>query len=154
MPEYYHVRISPSRGQPNSDFAIFLSEMTTQRYSVWDKDKNGKIKPGDYLGFITGPVGQELVYIYLVKNELPSYMRPSHWASANPHTTNNGVTPVCDRGVITLTNIHSLPKTYEWNLIKRSTGLGNDCPSWAPRGTSRVKNKHLLPFNIINILDP
>ena len=122
--------------------------MITTRSGIWDKDKDNKIKVGDYLGFITGPIGNELVYIFLVKNELPHEMRPRHWVSAAPHTENNGVTSVSNRGVIELTNEHSLPKTCEWSEIRRTTGLGKECATWMPRGTSRVAKKNLLPFAI------
>lgn len=148
MHEYYHTRVNPSRSQPSSDFGIFMSEMMATRQGIWDKDKGNKLKKGDYLSFITGPVGNEIVYIYLVKEELPSYMRPSHWASAKPYTENNGITSVDDRGVIVLTNEHSLPKTIEWSDVRRATGLGGDCSTWMPRGTQRVKNSERLPFQI------
>jgi hypothetical protein len=122
MPEYYHTRVNPIRAQPNSDFAMFMAEMLATRRAIWDKDSRNKIVVDDYLGFITGPIGNELVYIYKVEKELPSYMRPSHWASAKPHTEGNGETSVDKRGVIVLTNEHELPKKIEWNEVRRATG--------------------------------
>jgi hypothetical protein len=147
--EYYHVRISPTKQNPFSDFAIFMCDMVTNRRAIWDKDKLNKIKTGDYLAFIAGPVGHELVYIFKVIEELALEMRPDHWELNNPYTKNNGITAVSDRMPIMLTNVHSLPKTCEWCEIRRSTGLGNSHASWMPRGTQRVKNKHLLPFPVV-----
>lgn len=143
--EYFHVRINSTKENPNRDFNIFMTEMITNRTAIWDKDKGNKIKTGDYLGFITGPNGKEIVYIFRVKNELPTHMRPRHWESAMPYTDPRAGS-VSDRGVIELTNDHSLPKTCEWSEIRRTTGLGNSYPSWMPRGTSRVVKKSLLPF--------
>lgn len=139
-PEYYHTRVSPQRSQPSSDFAKFLSEIVTKRESVWDKDHRGKIKTGDYLGFITGETGKELIYIFRVKKELPHYMRPDHWAQNRSHTS--GVENVDKRDVIVLTNEHPLPKTFEWLLFQKATELGR-----IPQGTQRVATKkYLIPF--------
>lgn len=140
MPEYYHTRVSPNRSQPSSDFAKFMSDIVTKRESVWDKDHRGKINVGDYLGFITGETGKELIYIFRVKEELPHYMRPDHWAQNKSHT--NGVENVDHRGVIVLTNIHHLPKTFEWSVFQKATGIGR-----IPQGTQRVATKkNLIPF--------
>jgi len=115
---------------------------------MWDKDKSNKIKTGDYIGFITGPTNNENVLIFLVKEELPSSMRPTHWATTTPYTEGNGISPVNDREVVILTDIHSLPKQVEWSTIRDSTGLGGDCSTWMPRGTQRVVKTHLLPFSL------
>lgn len=148
MPEYYHVRISPKRVDVMTDFNIFFTELLTTRQGRWDKDSKNRIVVGDYLGFITGPVSEEVVYIFKVEREGTVEERPSHWASATPYTSNNGQTSVADRQVIILTNKHSLPKTFEWRKFRAITGLGGDCAAWAPRGTQRVVNKKTLPFQI------
>jgi hypothetical protein len=148
MVNYFHVRINNKSGQPSSDFGIFMGEILTRRESVWDKDNANKIKKGDYLGFITGPKDNEIVYIFLVKEEHPSQMRPSHWAVGKPHVDGNGNSAVDDRGVITLTNNHKLPKQVEWSHVRRATGLGGDCATWMPRGTQRVVRTSKLPFSL------
>jgi len=125
-----------------------MTEILEKRESMWDKDKSNKIKTGDYIGFITGPTGDENVYIFLVKAELPPSMRPTHWATNTPYTEGNGVSAVNDREVVILTNKHSVPKQVEWNTIKKSTGLGGECTTWMPRGTQRIVKSHLLPFSI------
>ena len=107
MPEYYHVRINPKRTDVMTDFSIFFTEILVTREGRWDKDSKNRIVVGDYLGFITGPVGEEVVYIYKVEREGTADERPSHWASATPYTSNNGQTAVSDRQVIILTNKHS-----------------------------------------------
>ena len=118
MPEYYHVRISPKRVDVMTDFNIFFTELLTTRQGRWDKDSKNRIVVGDYLGFITGPVSEEVVYIFKVEREGTVEERPSHWASATPYTSNNGQTSVADRQVIILTNKHSLPKTFEWRKFR------------------------------------
>jgi hypothetical protein len=148
MPEYYHVRISPKRVDVMTDFSIFFTEILATREGRWDKDSKNRIVVGDYLGFITGPVGEEVVYIYKVEREGTADERPSHWASATPYTSNNGQTAVSDRQVIILTNKHTLPKTFEWRKFRSITGLGGKCVAWAPRGTQRVADKKALPFQI------
>jgi hypothetical protein len=92
MPEYYHVRINPKRTDVMTDFSIFFTEILVTREGRWDKDSKNRIVVGDYLGFITGPVGEEVVYIYKVEREGTADERPSHWASATPYTSNNGQT--------------------------------------------------------------
>ena len=147
MANYFHVRISNKSGQPSSDFAIFMAEILACRESMWDKDKANKMKKGDYIGFITGPKDNENVYIFLVKEEHPEQTtRPRHWVVGKPHTVGNGNSAVDDRGVITLTNNHTLPKQVEWSEIRRATGLGGDCATWMPRGTQRVVDYRKLPF--------
>jgi hypothetical protein len=146
MSRYFHVRIN-SKKQPHGDFTKFLAEITSSREGQWDKDTNGFIKTGDYLGFITGPKGDEVVHIFLVKSEHNSSERPEHWAKGKPHTDGNGKCPVDGRGVIVLTDKHRLPKTIEWSDLRTQTGLGGTSTTWMPRGTERVKSKqHLLPF--------
>jgi len=148
MPEYYHVRINPKRENAMTDFSLFFTELLTTRQGRWDKDSKNRIVVGDYLGFITGPVGEEVVYICKVDREGTVEERPTHWASATPYTSSNGKTSVDDRQVIILTNKHALPKTFEWREFRTITGLGGDCTTWAPRGTQRVANKKTLPFQI------
>ena len=147
MPNYFHVRINNKKDQPNSDFSVFMREIIEKRESLWDKDNGNKIKKGDYLGIITGPMNNENVYIFLVKEEHSPAMRPSHWAVGTPHTEGNGLGSVDYRGVITLTNNHALPKEIEWRKIRRETGLGGECESWMPRGTQRIVNTQNLPFD-------
>ena len=148
MPQYYHVRINPKRTDVMADFSIFFAEILATRKGRWDKDSKNRIAVDDYLGFITGPVGEELVYIYKVEREGTVEERPSHWFSTTPYTTNNGKTSVADRQVIILTSKHELPKTFEWRKFRAITGLGGECTAWAPRGTQRVANKKTLPFQI------
>jgi hypothetical protein len=148
MPEYYHVRINPKREEVMNDFCLFFTELLTTRQGRWDKDSKNRIVVGDYIGFITGPVGEEVVYICKVEREGVARDRPTHWASTTPYTSNNGKSSVADRQVIILTNKHELPKTFEWRKFRAITGLGKGCVAWAPRGTQRVVNKKTLPFQI------
>lgn len=147
--DYFHTRVNPNKSQPNSDFGIFMADMVTKKEAIWDKDHYNKMKIGDYIGFITGPTGTEMVYIYKVKEELPASYRSVYWKSSDPHTEGNGKTAVRERGVVMLTNVHNLPhKQYEWREIRdalqRST---NGSAKGIPRGTERVvTNKNLLPF--------
>jgi hypothetical protein len=149
MANYFHSRVNPKKTQPNSDYAVFMADMVTKREAIWDKDHYGKIKTGDYIGFITGPTGSEVVYIYKVKEELPASERPAHWKSSDPHTEGNGKTCVGERGVVVLTNIHDIPrKQYEWSEIRDATRRStNGSTKGIPRGTERVvTHKNLLPF--------
>ena len=148
MPEYYHVRINPKCADVMTDFCFFFKEVMTTRQGRWDKDSKNRIVVGDYLGFITGPVGEEVVYIFKVEREGTVDERPSHWDSATPYTSNNGKTSVGHRQVIILTNKHVLPKTFEWREFRAITRLGGACAAWAPRGIQRVVNKKTLPFQI------
>ena len=148
MPEYYHVRINPNRVKPASDLDVLFSQLLKSRKGAWDKDHANRIKVGDYLGFITGQKGDELIYILKVEEEKTVEARLDHWASDLPYTDNNGICSVADRQVIILTNKHDLPKTYEWRTFRDDTGLGKECVSWMPRGTQRVTERYTLPFNI------
>ena len=148
MTNYYHVRISPGRKSVMSDFMKFQTEVTKTRTGIWDKDSQNKITVGDYLGFITGPVGDELIQIFKVERQGTKDERPAHWASSTPYTNNNGTEIVSTRQVIILTNKHPLPKTYEWREFRKITGLGGDCTAWIPRGTQRVVDKKKIPFDI------
>ena len=144
---YWHVRINPKRTKVMKDFSIFQTDIIKTRQGRWDKDSKNRIAVGDHLGFITGPVGEELVFIFKIIGEESANERPNHWASSTPYTDNNGMNSVADRKVIILTNKHSLPKTFEWREFRRSTGLGGECASWAPRGTQRVdQKKFILPW--------
>ena len=148
-PEYYHVRVNPKRTAVMKDFDLFFAEMIRTRYGTWDKDSKNKMVAGDYLGFITGPVGEEEIYIYRIKGEGTAEERPSHWASTTPYTSNNGKTSVAERQTIILTNKHTIPKTYDWRKFRKDTGLGCNCTSWMPRGTQRVdQTKWSLPFEM------
>ena len=148
MPEYFHVRINPKRQDVMTDFSIFFAELISTRQGRWDKDSKNRISVGDFLGFITGPVGEEIVYICKVEREGTIDERPAHWKSITPYTGNNGTSNVSDREVIILTNNHDLPKTFEWRKFRTITGLGGECTSWAPRGTQRVVNKTKLPITM------
>jgi len=146
MVNYWHVRIS-AKHQPMKDFLYFLNDITLMRKAQWDSDTTNHIKQHDYLGFITGPNGKECVKIYLVTKVLTSEKRHMHWATHNPHTKGNGIGSVDHRDVIILSDIHSLVKHVEWNDVRKATGLGKSCSHWMPRGTQRVRQPHLLPFN-------
>jgi hypothetical protein len=148
MPEYYHTRVNSKKSQPDTDFSKFMRDITSYRKASWDKDKGNKLCKGDYLGFITGPTGHELVYIFKVISEHPSSDRPNHWVKGKPHTIGNGKYSVDNREVIELSNNHSLPKTIEWKQFREITGLGKNCKSWMPRGTQRIRDKTVLPFNL------
>ena len=152
MPEYYHVRINPKRTDVMTDFSIFFTEILVTREGRWDKDSKNRIVVGDYLGFITGPVGEEVVYIYKVEREGTADERPSHWASATPYTSNNGQTAVSDRQVIILTNKHTLPKTFEWRKFRSITGLGGKCVAWAPEELKGLLIRRLYLFRSRNPL--
>ena len=133
------------------DFMYFQKEIITKREGVWDKDSDNTLSLGDYLGFITGPKDNAVVYIYKVTRIGTTEDRPSHWKN-NAYNANNGTNDVNHRTVIFLTNIHILPKTYEWNSFKKITGLAPNCPSWMPRGTQKVKN-HPFSFSLNDIDD-
>ena len=142
---YSHVRISPSRKNPIKDFTLFMNEMTITNQGKWDKDHKGALAAGDFIGFIVGKTGEEVVYIYKVIKELPLTKRESWW-SEKAYTENNGIKSTKHRVPILLTNEHEYPKTWAWSDIKKKVGLSPKCSTWMPRGTQRVVKKHLLPF--------
>jgi hypothetical protein len=133
------------------DFMYFQKEIITNRQGTWDKDMDNTLSVGDYLGFITGPTDNAFVYIYKVIGAGTAEDRPSHWKN-NAYNTNNGTNDVDNRIVIFLTDIHMLPKTYEWNSFKKISGLAPNCDSWMPRGTQKVKN-HPFSFSLADIDD-
>ena len=134
MPSYFIVRISPSRKEAKKDFAVFMSEIISDRKGKWDKDSKNKMRVGDFLGFITGPTGSELVYNFIVKDELDEIHRPTHWCS-NTAYFEEGIQAVNKRKVIILTNEHNIPRTIEWSNLKRETGYK---PNYTPRGTHPI----------------
>lgn len=129
----------------SSDWQLFMNDMTITNQGKWDKDHKGKIVAGDYLGFIIGEKGEEVVKIFKVKEELPLNLRESWW-SEKAYTENNGVNSTKHRVPILLTNQHELPKTWAWSDIKKNVGLSPNCSTWMPRGTQRIANSNLLPF--------
>jgi hypothetical protein len=143
--DYYHVRINNKTENPTSDFNLMMNDMEITNEGKWDKDHEGKMKVGDFLGFITGEKGKERVHIFKVKEELPLNKRESWWSNMK-YTENNGVGITKHRVPILLTREHELPKTWEWSDIKLKVGLSTDLSSWMPRGTQRVVKKQLLPF--------
>jgi len=143
---YYHVRINPKRQNPSADFTIFMNEMNITNEAKWDKDHNGKMKVGDFIGFILGNAGEEIVHIFKVKSELPLNKREPWWVGKTPYTVSNGVNTKKHRVPITLTSEHELAKTWDWSDIKQKVGLSPNCQTWMPRSTQLVVKKHLLPF--------
>lgn len=114
----------------------------------WDNDTRNRMKSGDFLGFITGPMdGNEQIHIYKIIDGLTKDERLSHWKSDTPYTTGNGVNIVSHRQVIVLTNDHSLPKTYSWRF-RSETGLGKENDTWMPRGTQNVLIQENFPFDV------
>jgi hypothetical protein len=107
------VRIGNNSPNPNSDFARFMDSIYTTKQGKWDKDHKGKITTGDYIGFITGPNGNEHVYIFKVIAELPLEERESWWTS-NAYTENNGISGTSNRIPILLTDEHGLPPSWDW----------------------------------------
>jgi hypothetical protein len=139
---FFIVRIN-GKNNPKYDYKFFLDAISVNTEAPWDKDWQNKIKVGDYLGFIVGEKGFETVHIVKVKSET---VREPHWKKHGPYVPGNGTKHVKYRCGIILTNVHDLPKTYDWKIIKESVGLAPACDSWMPRGTQVVKKKHLLPF--------
>lgn len=142
---YWHVRISPTKKSVILDYRKFVESVMTTGKGFWDNDNKNRIKSGDILGFITGPIGNEQIHIYKVIDGLTSDERLSHWKSDTPYTTGNGVNIVSHRQVIVLTNDHILPKLYSWRMFRSETGLGRECYTWMPRGTEKVNR---TPFDI------
>ena len=142
MAKYYHVRIS-NKKNPTTDYNIFLNVINEKKEAPWDKDTYNKIKTGDYLGFIIGKTGEEVVDIYKVKSET---IRENHWEQNCPYVSGNGTRSVKHRNGIILINEHTLPKKIEWKVIKENINFAPNNASWMPRGTQVVKNKKLLPF--------
>ncbi len=143
---YYHVRISPKRANPTSDLVMFMNEMEITGEGKWDQDFQGKMATGDYLGFIIGKTGNEMVHIFKVKETLPLSEREPWWNTNHPYTDGNGINAPVKRVPLILTNDHNLPKTWAWQDIKEKVGLAQNCSSWMPRGTQRIIATHLLPF--------
>jgi hypothetical protein len=146
--KYYHVRISPKSQNPKADFSNFMNEMEITNEAKWDKDHNGKMKIGDYIGFIVGKAGEEVVHIFKIKSELPLDKRESWWSETA--YANNSTNTTKYRVPILLTKDHKFPKTWEWSDIKKKVGIAPNFPTWMPRGTQLVAKKHLLPFLVEN----
>lgn len=145
---YYHVRISPKRANATTDFTHFMNEMEITKEAKWDKDHNGKMQIGDYIGFIVGNAGEELVYIFKIKSELPLDKRESWWSETA--YANNSANSTKHRVPILLTKDHEFAKTWAWSDIKEKVGIAPNFPSWMPRGTQLVAKKHLLPFLVLD----
>ena len=126
----YQVRISTKKN-PKFDFDIFINDIKIKNEASWDKDKSNKIKIGDYIGFIIGENGKEIVNIFKVKDETK---RETHWKHDEPYVLNNGTHSVKHRDGIILTNIHETIKTIEWVVLKKSINFANGNKSWMPRG--------------------
>ncbi len=144
---YWHVRISPTKPSVLLDYKRFVESVMTSGTGFWDNDAKNRMKSGDFLGFITGPIdGNEQIHIYKVMDGLTTDERLSHWKSDTPYTTGNGVNSVSHRQVIILTNDHLLPKLYSWRKFRSETGLGKTHYPWMPQGTEHVRRN--LPFDI------
>jgi hypothetical protein len=146
--KYYHVRISPKSQNPKADFTNFMNEMEITHEAKWDKDHKGKMKIGDYIGFIVGKAGEEIVHIFKIKSELPLDKRESWWSETT--YANNSTNTTKYRIPILLTSDHEFSKTWEWSDIKKKVGIAPNFPTWMPRGTQLVAKKHLLPFLVEN----
>jgi hypothetical protein len=140
MANYYHVRIS--RKVPKEDYAHFKHDILEKNEGIWDKDAKNKIKIGDYIGFIVGENGNQMVEIYKVISE---NIRETFWKQNGPYVPGNGIHEVKHRVGIILISIN---KSIEWKKLKKDINFASNNPSWMPRGMQVVKNKHLLPFEI------
>jgi hypothetical protein len=115
------VRISESNKEARRDYAVMLDELETLGYGVWDKDAHNKIKMGDYIGFIVGPVDAAEVYIYRVSQELTCTDRKPYWTVSN-------------RLAIQL--VRALDASFEWDAWRTAVGLKS---TYWPRGTNPTR---------------
>ena len=149
MASYWHVRISPTKKSVLLDYSKFVESVVMRGKGFWDNDTRNRMKTGDFLGFITGPMdGNEQIHIYKIILDGSTEERLSHWKSDTPYTAGNGANVVSHRQVIVLTDDHLLPKSYSWRKFRSETGLGKENDSWMPRGTEKVLIRENFPFDI------
>tara|TARA_B100000424_G_C22824050_1_gene440639 strand:+ start:98 stop:550 length:453 start_codon:yes stop_codon:yes gene_type:complete len=143
---FYLVRIGPNRKTPIKDYEKFKTNILKNNKGIWDSDKNNMINENDYFGFIIGETSNAKIEIYLVNKINNIDNRDSEWKTNQPYMIDNGKNSVSHRNQIELTNNHILPKIYDWFKFKSELGYAPNWSNYMPRGTMRVKNKHLLPF--------
>ena len=68
-PNCFLVRINIKQQNPATDYSLFMNDMEIINEAKWDKDHKGKIKIGDYIGFIVGKAGETVVHIFQVKSD-------------------------------------------------------------------------------------
>lgn len=113
------VRISPRKAEAVRDYDYFLEEVSTNGQGLWDKDTRNRMRTGDYVGFITGPIPDAEVQLFRVVEERPVEARQSFWS-------------VSHREVVVLTHDPEAPVGYSWNMWRRETGYAE---SFWPNGT-------------------
>jgi len=134
----YVTRISPTRTGTIADFKKFREEIELYGAGVWDKDAKNRMTVGDYWAVILGEKNSEKVEFYRVVMDLQDTLRPSHWESANPYNTGNGVIGAGGRHVIRLKKVPDVPQ-MPWTVFKSVAQWSQGCSSWMPRGTTRCK---------------
>ena len=133
----YIVRISKRKQAKKAqiDYIKFKNQIKEKKEAIWDKDSNNKIKVGNWFGFIVGPVGKEIVELYLVISEKSIEYRAEHWAKDESYTNQKTNIKSMTREVIILKN--QQPITKKWKEWKKKVKY-ND--KYTPRGTISAKS--------------
>lgn len=114
------VRISPRKPESVRDYDFFLNELETTGQGLWDKDVRNKVRTGDYLGFITGPIADADVYLFRVTGERPAHARHPFWRPS-------------EREVVVLERVGEAQVVqYPWNAWRVEIGY---VPTFWPNGT-------------------
>ena len=131
------VRISLRNGAEAArhDYGILKDENAQGKETLWDKDARNKIHIGDWLGFIVGENGDEVVELYQVVGEAPVSKRPVHWKRIESYTNQETTTKPIARELIVLSSDN--PTQMEWSDWKRKVDYKD---KYMPRGTTSAKN--------------
>ena len=135
--QFHIVRISddPKRAaNARRDYKKLQEQMVSEENDVkWDNSHKNNIQNGNWIGFIVGPVGYEIVECYKVKNVLSIDQREINWS--NNQYTDQITNPVNNRNVIILEK--QPPYKMLWKTWKQNC---NYKPKYTPRGTISSKN--------------
>ena len=135
--QMYLVRISLRKGAETArhDYSFLKKENAEGKQAIWDKDARNTISIGDWLGFIVGENGNEIVDLYQVVREAHVSERPVHWKRINSYTNQETTTKPIARELIVLSSDN--PIQMEWSDWKRKVDYKE---KYMPRGTTSAKN--------------
>ena len=132
----YIVRISDvSSPAAANDYRIMLKRLKSDGLAEWDSDKKNRIRVGDWLGFIIGPIRNENVILFKVVDRKGSEHRPKHW-NTGKYTAQKVQENVCNREVIYFSE---KGPELSWKVWKKTVGYKE---GYTPQGTTKANNPY------------
>jgi len=148
----YIVRISQRKNATaaRDDYNFLKKDNARGKNAMWDKDTRNNIAIGNWIGFIVGENGNEVVELYQVIGEAPISKCPKHWKRVKIYTDQDTATKPITRELIVLSSDD--PVQLEWNYWKRAVDYKE---KYTPRGTTKARNPfghdRIMPNHMLSL---